>query len=95
MEDLFELINAKNHGGLKTRLERKKDDLEFLNCDGKTALCVAVEQNYLIGMGLLIEAKSNVNFITQHHQTLLDMAMSKSFSVAAQMLYDNGGKWCA
>lgn len=92
MDDLFLLVNSKNHVGLKRRLERKRDDLEFLNCDGKTALCVAVEQNNLVAMGLLIEAKSNVHFITQEHQTLFDMAMSKSFSVAGQMLYDNGAR---
>lgn len=90
--DLFQYVESRNHAGLKHRLDRKKTGLETLNEDGKSALCVATEMNNLPGMGLLIEAKANVNFVTLEHTTLLDLALSKSFSTAGQMLYDNGGR---
>lgn len=89
--DLFELIEQKNHVGLKRRLQIKKDDLGHLNRVGQSPLCVATDQNDLVAMGLLIEAKADVNFITLKNVTLLDLALSKSYSVAGQMLYDNGG----
>lgn len=90
--DLFGLVEGRKHENLKNRLERSKEGLEFLNSEGKSPLQVAVEMNNLPGMGLLIEAKANVNFITQECVSLLDVALSKSNSVAGQMLYDNGAK---